>query len=92
MAVECAWSGLERVQEDPEQDGEAGDLGPADMNAVTGVGAPSYTSGTHMWNGTAATLKPKLTTSMIMARKMTGIRAGPRPAGTEDARKFRGRP
>ncbi len=27
------------------------------MNPVTGVGEPSYTSGAHMWNGTAATLK-----------------------------------
>src|SRR5262245_48425842 len=26
------------------------------MNAVTGVGAPWYTSGVHQWNGTAATL------------------------------------
>src|SRR6266542_5173428 len=26
--------------------------------AVTGVGAPSYTSGVHIWNGTAATLNP----------------------------------
>ena len=29
------------------------------MNAVTGVGAPWYTSGVHMWNGAAATLKPE---------------------------------
>ena len=33
-------------------------LTPAAMNAVTGVGAPSYASGAHMWNGTAAILKP----------------------------------
>ena len=26
------------------------------MNAVTGVGAPWYTSGVHVWNGTAAIL------------------------------------
>ena len=26
------------------------------MNAVTGVGAPSYTSGVHIWNGTAESL------------------------------------
>src|SRR5258705_13511455 len=31
------------------------------MNATTGVGAPSYTSGVHEWNGTAATLNPKPT-------------------------------
>ena len=30
---------------------------PAAMKAVTGVGAPSYTSGVQAWNGTAATLK-----------------------------------
>ena len=34
-------------------------LTPVAMNPVTGVGEPSYTSGAHMWNGTAATLKPK---------------------------------
>ena len=28
----------------------------ADMNAVTGVGAPSYTSGVHWWNGAADAL------------------------------------
>src|SRR5438093_1570719 len=31
---------------------------PVAMNAVTGVGAPSYASGAHKWNGTTATLKP----------------------------------
>ena len=36
------------------------------MKAVIGVGAPSYTSGAHMWNGAAATLKPKPTTSSAM--------------------------
>src|SRR5262245_59084152 len=28
----------------------------ADMKAVTGVGAPSYTSGVHWWNGAADAL------------------------------------
>ena len=32
-------------------------LAPTDMKAVTLVGAPSYTSGVHIWKGTAATLK-----------------------------------
>ena len=40
---------------------------PADaMNAVTGVGAPWYTSGAQTWNGTAATLKPRPTMSSAM--------------------------
>src|SRR5262245_28238614 len=34
----------------------------AAMNAVTFVGAPVYTSGTHWWNGTSAILKPSPTT------------------------------
>ena len=35
----------------------AATFGAEAKNAVTGVGAPSYTSGVHMWNGTAETLK-----------------------------------
>src|SRR3954468_23030884 len=31
-------------------------LGAAAKNAVTGVGEPSYTSGVHIWNGTAEIL------------------------------------
>src|SRR5580698_2095881 len=36
-------------------------LGPEDISAVTGVGAPSYTSGVQTWKGAAATLKPRPT-------------------------------
>ena len=32
-----------------------------------GVGAPSYTSGAHMWNGTAATLNPKPASTRTVA-------------------------
>ena len=35
----------------------AATFGAEAKNAVTGVGAPSYTSGVHIWNGTAETLK-----------------------------------
>src|SRR5882724_1181355 len=34
---------------------------PVAINAVTGVGAPSYASGAHKWNGTTATLNPNPT-------------------------------
>src|SRR5690348_4152973 len=37
---------------------KAASLGAELMNATTGVGAPSYTSGIHMWNGAAPNLKP----------------------------------
>jgi hypothetical protein len=33
-------------------------LGPVERNAVTGVGAPWYTSGAQIWNGAADTLNP----------------------------------
>src|SRR5438067_13778481 len=42
-------------------------LAAAAMNPVTGVGEPWYTSGVHMWNGTAATLKPSPTASIASA-------------------------
>ncbi len=41
------------------REANAAALTPVAMNPATGVGEPSYTSGAHMWNGTAATLKPK---------------------------------
>src|SRR5205085_6409154 len=47
-------------------------LEPTDRNAVIGVGAPSYTSGAHMWNGTAAILKPTPATTRITARISRG--------------------
>src|SRR3990172_13390123 len=44
-----------------------------EMNAVMGVGAPSYTSGDQKWKGTAATLNPKPTsTSMDAATTARG--------------------
>ena len=41
------------------------------MNAVTIVGAPSYASGVHMWNGTADTLNANPTASSPTASSAT---------------------
>src|SRR5215469_59280 len=38
---------------------KAAAFGPVEKSAVTGVGAPSYTSGVQTWKGAAATLKPR---------------------------------
>src|SRR3546814_16626086 len=38
--------------------------------AVMGVGAPWYTSGAHVWNGTAETLNAKPMTTKTMAREI----------------------
>ena len=35
------------------------------MNAVTGVGEPTYTSGTQPWNGTAPILKSRPTLTSV---------------------------
>src|SRR5437773_12560578 len=43
-----------------------------DKNAVIGVGAPSYVSGAHVWNGTADTLKANPTTMNMIASVVTG--------------------
>src|SRR5262245_52128429 len=51
-------------------------LTAVDMNAVTTVGAPSYASGVHMWNGTADTLKQKPTASSPTARSAS-VSVGP---------------
>src|SRR6478672_6993214 len=48
-------------------------LTEVDMKAVTIVGAPSYASGVHMWNGTAETLKQKPTASRPTARSAVGL-------------------
>src|SRR5262245_54189175 len=45
------------------------------MNAVTDVGAPSYTSGVHRWNGTAATLNPSPTKSIAAPPSSNGSEA-----------------
>src|SRR5581483_32246 len=44
-----------------------------DMNAVTVVGAPWYTSGVHMWNGAADDLNAS--PAMIIARPSTSSRS-----------------
>src|SRR5687767_376885 len=57
-------------------------LTPVDMNAVTIVGAPSYASGVHMWNGTADTLNANPTASRPTASSAT---VGGAPATCADS-------
>src|ERR1700749_4134683 len=45
----------------------------AAMYAVIADGAPSYTSGAHMWNGTVATLNPKPTSISPMPVTSNGL-------------------
>ena len=47
------------------------------MKPVIGVGAPSYTSGAHMWNGAAASLKPNPTTSSATPTSNIGVPDNP---------------
>jgi hypothetical protein len=55
-------------------------LEPTDRNPVIGVGAPSYTSGAHMWNGTAAILNPMPATTRMTARMSRGSDSCPASA------------
>ena len=43
------------------------------MKPVTTVGAPSYASGDHMWNGTAAILNAKPMISRPMPSRIIGL-------------------
>ena len=52
---------------------KAAALTPTAMKAVTLVGAPSYTSGVHMWKGTEATLKPKPTMMRARPSRVRGL-------------------
>ena len=47
------------------------------MNAVTGVGAPSYASGVHMWNGAELALNPSPTMIIAMPSSSTPPWASP---------------
>ena len=63
-------------------------LGATAKNEVTGVGAPSYTSGAHMWNGTAETLKhrPASTKTRPAMMPMLGFTGCSRPPENKLAR------
>src|SRR3954447_20870761 len=52
------------------------------MNATTGVGDPWYTSGVHVWNGTAAILNPNPTSSRPNPASSSGGVPAPRTLGT----------
>src|SRR5213075_2521353 len=52
------------------------------MNATTGVGDPWYTSGVHVWNGTAAILNPKPTSSRPNPASRSGGVPAPSRLGT----------
>ena len=64
--VQTGWSGGTSWNRMRIRAAKPAALGPTDMKAVTGVGAPSYTSGVHTWNGAAATLKLKPATTRPM--------------------------
>src|SRR5438046_6230332 len=61
--IHWAWSGSKGEWNTRTNAANAAALSPVDMNAVTIVGAPSYASGVHMWNGTAETLNANPTAS-----------------------------
>src|SRR3978361_1944284 len=51
----------------------AATFGAVAKNTVTGVGAPSYTSGVHMWNGTADTLNANPTSTNTIPTTNPGV-------------------
>src|SRR6266480_3116760 len=70
--VQSHASGLNAVSNTRISAANAAIFVAADMNAVTGVGAPWYASGVHMWNGTAETLNANPTASRPIAANASG--------------------
>ena len=66
MICQLAITGMNASLNNLKIKANAADLEPTAMYAATGIGAPSYVSGAHMWKGTAATLKPSPATSISM--------------------------
>ena len=58
-----------KTRRNPEN---AAALPPVAMKPLTVVGAPSYTSGAHMWNGNAATLNKSPTSTRARPTTKTG--------------------
>lgn len=50
--------------------------------AVTGAGAPWYTSGAHMWKGATASLNPAPMTTMAKPPSSSGFHSRVLPAST----------
>src|SRR6185312_16020548 len=76
-------SGVQRGLRDPKpvikirrSTAKAAAFGPADMNALTGLAAPWYTSGAQIWNGAAETLnkRPIRINAAAMPVRTTGGR------------------
>src|SRR3990172_1223112 len=73
IAAQFTWNPEKAMKKTLPRTANPAAFGPTDMKAVTDVGAPSYTSGAHMWKGAAAILKPKATTKRIIERKSAGF-------------------
>src|ERR687898_3486132 len=74
--VQSARSGSSAERNTRANAAKAAAFTPVDMKPVTTVGAPSYASGVHMWNGTAETLKANPTASRPTA-SFANVGGGP---------------
>src|SRR3954466_12615083 len=72
IGVQSHCSGANATLNTRSSAANAATLVAADMYAVTGVGAPWYASGAHVWNGTAATLNANPTASRPAAARASG--------------------
>src|SRR5262245_12553993 len=70
---QCPLSGSKAYRNTRANAANAAAFTPVDMKPVTAGGAPSYASGVHMWNGTAATLNAKPTINSPTATKCIGV-------------------
>ena len=86
---QSAWIGPNATKKVRRNAAKAAALGPADMNAVMGVGAPSYTSGVHMWKGTSATLNANPIRIIAIPARRSPAGSGPSEFVSASAIRFR---
>ena len=70
---QSATAGMRASPKSLRTSANAAALEPTARYAVMGMGAPSYASGAHMWNGTAATLKPRPATIITRPTTTPGL-------------------
>src|SRR5438093_4240193 len=74
IAVQSTASGASATPTRRRMAAKAAAFGATDMNAVTGVGAPSYASGVHWWKGTTAALNARPTVTSESATTTGALR------------------
>ena len=80
ISVQSAWNARSAPRTRRSRTTNPAALEAVEAKATIGVGPPSYTSGAHMWKGTAAILNPTAASTRISPNNSSGSVARPASA------------